>query len=100
MELAAWLILLLPLISSGLIGIGAFRSKSVSAGFSISAVMGSFILSLAMIANVETLHTSVNWLSIEGLNFDILIRTRYWPVLVLGILLTRSLRCGRVGVEA
>ena len=71
MELAAWLILLLPLISSGLIGIGAFRSKSVSAGFSISAVMGSFILSLAMIANVETLHTSVNWLSIEGLNFDI-----------------------------
>jgi len=71
MELAAWLILLLPLISSGLIGIGAFRSKPVSAGFSISAVMGSFILSLVMIANVETLHTSVNWLSIEGLNFDI-----------------------------
>ena len=71
MELAAWLILLLPLISSGLIGIGAFRSKPVSAGFSISAVMGSFILSLVMIANVETLHTSVNWLSIEGLNIDI-----------------------------
>ena len=71
MELAAWLILLLPLISSGLIGIGAFRSKPVSAGFSIGAVTGSFLLSLVMVFNVETLHTSVNWLSIEGLKFDI-----------------------------
>ena len=71
MELAAWLILLLPLISSGLIGMGAFRSKAVSAGFSISAVTGSFLLSLSMVANVETLNTSINWLAIEGLKFDI-----------------------------
>ena len=71
MELAAWLILLLPLISSGLIGIGAFRSKPVSAGFSIGAVTGSFLLSLVMVFNVESLHTSVNWLAIEGLKFDI-----------------------------
>jgi NADH-quinone oxidoreductase subunit L len=71
MELAAWLILLLPLISSGLIGMGAFRSKAVSAGFSIGAVTCSFLLSLAMVANVETFHTSINWLAIEGLKFDI-----------------------------
>ena len=71
MELAAWLILLLPLISSGLIGMGAFRSKAVSAGFSIGAVTSSFLLSLSMVANVETLNTSINWLAIEGLKFDI-----------------------------
>ena len=71
MELAAWLILLLPLISSGLIGMGAFRSKAVSAGFSIGAVTCSFLLSLSMVANVETLNTSINWLAIEGLKFDI-----------------------------
>ena len=71
MELAAWLILLLPLISSGLIGMGAFRLKAVSAGFSIGAVTCSFLLSLSMVANVETLNTSINWLAIEGLKFDI-----------------------------
>ena len=67
MELAAWLILLLPLISSGLIGIGAFRSKPVSAGFSIGAVTGSFLLSLVMVFYVQSLLTSVNWLAFEGL---------------------------------
>ena len=71
MELAAWLILLFPLISAVLIGIGAFRSKSVSAGFSISAVLGSFLLTVSMIANDVTLNTGVNWLSIQGLNIDI-----------------------------
>ena len=71
MELAAWLILLFPLISAVLIGIGAFRSKSVSAGFSISAVLGSFLLTVSMIANDVTLNIGVNWLSIQGLNIDI-----------------------------
>ena len=50
MEFAAWLILLLPLISAVTIGIGAFRSKPISAGISIAAVVGSFILTIVMVA--------------------------------------------------
>jgi len=68
MEFAAWLILLLPLISAVTIGIGAFRSKPISAGISIAAVVGSFILTIVMVANGDTeIHPKVSWLAIEKL---------------------------------
>ncbi len=56
MEFAAWLILLLPLISAVTIGIGAFRSKPISA------------LTIVMVANGDTeIHPKVSWLAIEKL---------------------------------
>ena len=67
MEFAAWLILLLPLISVVTIGIGAFRSKPISAGISIAAVVGSFILTIVMVATGDAnIHSKVSWLAIEG----------------------------------
>ena len=72
MEFAAWLILLLPLISAVMIGIGAFRSKPISAGISIAAVVGSFILTIVMVATGDAnIHSKVSWLAIEGLSVDI-----------------------------
>ena len=60
MEFAAWLILLLPLISAVTIGIGAFRSKPISAGISIAAVVGSFILTIVMVATGDAnIHLSL-----------------------------------------
>ena len=77
MELAAWLIFLLPLISAVTIGIGAFRSKPISAGISIAAVVGSFILTFVMVANGSEFpdgqgpSPKVSWLRLDGLSVDI-----------------------------
>ena len=77
MELAPWLILLLPLISAVTIGIGAFRSKPISAGISIAAVVGSFILTFVMVANGSEFpdgqgpSPKVSWLRLDGLSVDI-----------------------------
>ncbi len=77
MELAAWLIFLLPLISAVTIGIGSFRSKPISAGISIAAVVGSFILTFVMVANGSEFpdgqgpSPKVSWLRLDGLSVDI-----------------------------
>ena len=77
MELAAWLIFLLPLISAVTIGIGAFRSKPISAGISIAAVVGSFILTFVMVANGSEFpdgqdpSPKVSWLRLDVLSVDI-----------------------------
>ena len=76
MELAAWLILLLPLISAVTIGIGAFRSKPISAGISIAAVVGSFVLTIVMLAQGAEPIPKISWLAIaigevEVLSIDI-----------------------------
>ena len=73
MNIAAWLILLLPLFSSVVIGLGAFRSRTASAAISVGAVAGSFLLTLLLllVATGGKLHPSVAWLAIEGLEIDI-----------------------------
>ena len=71
---AAWLILLLPLFSAVHIGLGAFRSRIASAMISVGAVVGSFLLTLLVIAVGGELHPSVIWLAIEGLQIDIGLR--------------------------
>jgi len=71
MNTAAWLILLLPLFSAVVIGLGAFRSRKASAVISIGAVTGSFLLTLLLVAFGGELHPSVTWLAIGGLQIDI-----------------------------
>ena len=71
MNIAAWLILLLPLFSAVVIGLGAFRSRKVSAAISVGAVVGSFLLTLLLISASGELRTSVTWLEFEGLQIDI-----------------------------
>ena len=71
MNIAAWLILLLPLFSAVVIGLGAFRSRTASAAISVGAVAGSFLLTLLLVAVGGELHPSVIWLAIEGLEIDI-----------------------------
>ncbi len=71
MNTAAWLILLLPLFSAVVIGLGAFRSRKASAAISVGAVAGSFLLTLLLVAAGGKLHPSVAWLAIEGLEIDI-----------------------------
>ena len=71
MNIAAWLILLLPLFSAVVIGLGAFRSRTASAAISVGAVAGSFLLTLLLVAAGGKLHPSVAWLAIEGLEIDI-----------------------------
>ena len=68
---AAWLILLLPLFSAVAIGLGAYRSRLASAVLSVGAVVGSFLLTLWLIAGGGELHSSIPWLAIEGLQIDI-----------------------------
>ena len=71
MNIAAWLILLLPLFSVAAIGLGAYRSRLASAVLSVGAVVGSFLLTLWLIAVGGELHLSIPWLAIEGLQIDI-----------------------------
>ena len=71
MNIAAWLILLLPLFSAVVIGLGAFRSRKASAAISVGAVTGSFLLTLLLVAAGGKLDPSVAWLAIEGLEIDI-----------------------------
>jgi NADH-quinone oxidoreductase subunit L len=71
MNTAAWLILLLPLFSAVVIGLGAFRSRKASAAISVGAVTGSFLLTLLLIPAVGELHPSVTWLAIGELQIDI-----------------------------
>ena len=71
MNTAAWLILLLPLFSAVAIGLGAFRFRIASAAISVGAVVGSFLLTLLLVAAGGELHPSVAWLAIEGLEIDI-----------------------------
>ena len=71
MNTAAWLILLLPLFSAVAIGLGAFRSRNASAAISVGAVVGSFLLTLLLVAAGGKLDPSVAWLAIEGLEIDI-----------------------------
>ena len=71
MNTAAWLILLLPLFSAVVIGLGVFRSRTASAAISVGAVAGSFLLTLLLVAVGDELHPSVIWLAIEGLEIDI-----------------------------
>jgi NADH-quinone oxidoreductase subunit L len=71
MNTAAWLILLLPLLSAAAIGLGAYRSRTASAAISVGAVAGSFLLTLLLIASGGELHPSVTWLAIGGLHIDI-----------------------------
>ncbi len=69
--IAVWLILLLPLFSAVAIGLGAYRSRLVSAVLSVGAVVGSFLLTFWLIAVGGELHSSIPWLAIEGLQIDI-----------------------------
>ena len=68
-----WLILFLPLLSAAVITLFTLRSKTVSSLISIGAVVAGFVMSLVFInANGFQFsgETTVNWLSIGGLNVD------------------------------
>jgi len=69
-----WIILFLPLFSATVITLFTLRTKTVSSLISIGAVVTGFILTVIFI-NHEGWHpitteTSVNWLSIGGLQID------------------------------
>ena len=68
-----WLILFLPLLSATVIALFTLRSKTVSSLISIGAVASGFVLT-CLFVNANGIHysgeTSVNWLTIGGLNVD------------------------------
>ena len=72
-ELLPWLILFLPLLSAAVITLFTLRSKTVSSLISIGAVAAGFVLT-CLFVNANGIHysgeTSVNWLTIGGLNVD------------------------------
>ncbi len=72
-ELFPWLILFLPLLSATVIALFTLRSKTVSSLISIGAVAAGFVLT-CLFVNSNGIHysgeSSVNWLTIGGLNVD------------------------------
>ena len=72
-ELFPWLILFLPLLSATVIALFTLRSKTVSSLISIGAVATGFVLT-CLFVNANGIHysgeSSVNWLTIGGLNVD------------------------------
>ena len=72
-ELFPWLILFLPLLSVAVITLFTLRSKTVSSLISIGAVAAGFVMT-CLFVNANGIHfsgeTSVNWLTIGGLNVD------------------------------
>ncbi len=72
LEALPWLILFLPLLAAGIITLFTLRNKTVSATLSITAIVTSFVLTLAAIkfGGWEAREFSVNWLAIGSLNVD------------------------------
>ena len=73
-EILPWLILFLPLLSATVITLFTLRSKTVSSLLSIGAIVTGFVLSIVFI-NANGWHpavseSTVNWLSIGGLQID------------------------------
>jgi len=72
-ELFPWLILFLPLLSATVIALFTLRSKTVSSLISIGAVAAGFLLT-CLFVNANGIHfsgeSSINWLTIGGLNVD------------------------------
>ena len=72
-ELFPWLILFLPLLSATVIALFTLRSKTVSSLISIGAVAAGFVMT-CLFVNANGIHysgeSSVNWLTIGGLNVD------------------------------
>jgi len=68
-----WLILFLPLLSAAVITLFTLRSKTVSSLISIGAVVAGFVLT-CLFVNANGINfsgeSSVNWLTIGGLNVD------------------------------
>jgi len=73
-EIFPWLILFLPLLSVAAITLFTLRCKMTSSLISIGAIVTGFILTIAFIAangfHPAVTETSVNWLSIGGLQID------------------------------
>ena len=69
----AWWILFLPLFSAAFITLFTLKSKTLSSLISIGAVVTGFVLT-ALFVQANGIHTnvetSVNWLTIGGLNVD------------------------------
>ena len=72
-EILPWLILFLPLLSAAVITLFTLRCKTVSSLISIGAVVAGFVMT-CLFVNANGIHfsgeTSVNWLTIGGLNVD------------------------------
>jgi NADH-quinone oxidoreductase subunit L len=73
-EILPWLILFLPLLSATVVTLFTLRSKTVSSLLSIGAIVTGFVLSIVFI-NANGWHpavseSTVNWLSIGGLQID------------------------------
>jgi NADH-quinone oxidoreductase subunit L len=68
-----WLILFLPLISAAVITLFFLRNKTVGSLISIGAVIAGFVMT-CLFVNANGIHfsgeSSVNWLTIGGLNVD------------------------------
>jgi NADH-quinone oxidoreductase subunit L len=75
-EILPWLILFLPLLSAVVITLFTLRCKTTSSLISIGAVVAGFVMSLVFInANgfqipAEHSETTINWLTIGGLQVD------------------------------
>jgi NADH-quinone oxidoreductase subunit L len=68
-----WLILFLPLLSVAVITLFTLRSKTISSLISIGAVAAGFVMT-CLFVNANGIHfsgeSSINWLTIGGLNVD------------------------------
>src|SRR5450432_3374399 len=75
-EILPWLILFLPLLSATVITLFTLHSKTVTSLISIGAIVTGFVLTLAFFAAngfripVARSETTINWLSIGGLQVD------------------------------
>ena len=61
-----WLILLLLLASAAIITLFTRRSKTLSAGISIAAVLGSFLCSCVVFTRIDISAAEFTWLDIRG----------------------------------
>ena len=86
-EFVTWTILLLPLLAAGGITPFTMRRRELSAGLSIGAVVGSFILSVLLFKSPgitkDPLEFAATWLSVGDLHVDIGLRLDWLSLLML-----------------
>src|SRR5687768_5912039 len=86
-EIAPWLILFLPLLSAAVITFFTQKNRGLSAGISIAAIVGTFVLSAILFAqlsgNATRTELAFNWLSVGDLQVDFGIRLDALSLLML-----------------
>ena len=70
MDILAWLLLLLPLLSAAAIQLGVKQDPSASARLSVASVVATFLISFILLGS-ETIRSHFDWITAGSFNIQV-----------------------------